>query len=124
MIVEDEALVALVLADQLADMGISVVGPCSSVAAEDAALANELDAAILDVNLGGELVYPVADLLAARGVPFIFVTGYGHESIERRFAHNPILEKPVEREVIESCIRPQGNGAGPLPGSPASRAAF
>ena len=105
MIVEDEALVALVLADQLADMGISVVGPCSSVAAaKSAVLANELDAAILDVNLGGELVYPVADLLAARGVPFIFVTGYGHESIDRRFAHSPILEKPVEREVLEEML--------------------
>ena len=65
MIVEDEALVALVLADQLADMGISVVGPCSTVAdAKLAVIANELDAAILDVNLGGELVYPVADLLS------------------------------------------------------------
>ena len=105
MIVEDEALVALVLADQLADMGISVVGPCSSVAAaKSAALANELDAAILDVNLGGELVYPVADLLAAKGVPFVFVTGYGHESIDRRFAHNPILEKPVEREVLAELL--------------------
>jgi CheY-like chemotaxis protein len=112
MIVEDEALVALVLADQLADMGISVVGPCSSVAAaKSAALANELDAAILDVNLGGELVYPVADLLATKGVPFIFVTGYGHESIDRRFAHNPILEKPVEREVLEELLGRSGDEA-------------
>ena len=112
LIVEDEALVALVLADQLTDMGISVVGPCSSVAAaKSAALANELDAAILDVNLGGELVYPVADLLAAKGVPFIFVTGYGHESIDRRFAHNPILEKPVEREVLEALLGRSSNDA-------------
>ena len=74
-------------------------------------LANELDAAILDVNLGGELVYPVADLLAAKGIPFIFVTGYGHESIDRRFAHNPILEKPVEREVLEELLGRSGNDA-------------
>jgi hypothetical protein len=61
----------------------------------------EIGAAILDVNLGGELVYPVADVLAARGVPFVFATGYGAESIEEQFRHIPVLEKPIEREKIE-----------------------
>ncbi len=61
---------------------------------------NDIEAAILDVNLGGELVYPVADHLRARGIPFIFVTGYARESVERRFADAPILEKPVEREML------------------------
>lgn len=105
MVVEDEALVALVLADQLAELGLSVVGPCSSVA-EAKAVADEGDfeAAILDVNLGGELVYPVADLLSARGIPFVFVTGYGRESIDRRFADIPVLEKPVERESLENMF--------------------
>jgi hypothetical protein len=60
-----------------------------------------VDAAILDVNLGGELIYPVADALAARGVPFVFVTGYGAESIDGRFAHVPILQKPIERHVLQ-----------------------
>jgi two-component sensor histidine kinase/DNA-binding response OmpR family regulator len=102
MIVEDEALVALVLADQLIDMGLSVVGPCSSVATAAAAAAeSEFDAAILDVNLGGELVYPVADLLTTRGIPFVFVTGYGRDSIDRRYADAPVFEKPVEREALE-----------------------
>ena len=106
MIVEDEALVALVLADQLADLGFSVIGPCSSIAEATAAAAeHELDAAILDVNLGGELVYPVADLLSSRGIPFVFVTGYGQESIDRRFAHTIVLEKPVEREYLENVFR-------------------
>jgi chemotaxis family two-component system sensor kinase Cph1 len=110
MIVEDEALVALVLADQLADMGLSVVGPCSSLAEAVAAAAeNEFDAAILDVNLGGELVYPVADLLSSRGIPFVFVTGYGQESIDRRFAHTTVLEKPVEPEFLEDVFRPGPN---------------
>ena len=64
MIVEDEALVALVLADHLTEFGLSVVGPCANVAEATAAVeANDLDAAILDVNLGKELVYPVAELL-------------------------------------------------------------
>jgi two-component sensor histidine kinase/CheY-like chemotaxis protein len=108
MVVEDEALVALVLADQLIDMGLSVIGPCSSVAQAAAAVAeHEFEAAILDVNLGGELVYPVAELLTARGIPFVFITGYGHESIDRRFAHAPILEKPVDREVLEKIFEPR-----------------
>ncbi len=102
MIVEDEALVGLVLADQLAEIGVSVVGPCSSVAeATAAAIENDLDAAILDVNLGNELVYPVADFLSSRGIPFVFVTGYGQESIDRRFADTTVLEKPVDREFLE-----------------------
>jgi two-component sensor histidine kinase/DNA-binding response OmpR family regulator len=102
LIVEDEALVALVLADQLSDMGLSVVGPCSSVTEAKAAVAeSDFEAAILDVNLGGELVYPVADLLVLRGTPFVFVTGYGRESIDRRFADVSVLEKPVERRALE-----------------------
>ena len=105
MVVEDEALVALVLADQLTDMGVSVVGPCGSVAeARSAVSENDLDAAILDVNLGGELVYPVADLLSARGIPFIFVTGYGHESIDKKFSYAPVLEKPVEHALLAEIL--------------------
>jgi len=105
MVVEDEALVALVLADQLAEMGLSVVGPCSTVAeAKAVADQGDFEAAILDVNLGGELVYPVADLLSSRGIPFVFVTGYGRESIDRRFADTPVFEKPVERELLEDMF--------------------
>jgi two-component sensor histidine kinase/DNA-binding response OmpR family regulator len=105
MIVEDEALVALVLADQLVSMGVSVVGPCGNVAAAKAAIAeNDLDAALLDVNLGGELVYPVAELLSAKGVPFIFVTGYGQESIDKKFSYAPVLEKPVEQETLGEAL--------------------
>jgi two-component sensor histidine kinase/DNA-binding response OmpR family regulator len=102
LVVEDEALVALVLADQLSDMGLSVVGPCSNVTEARTAVAeNDFEVAILDVNLGGELVYPVADLLVSRGTPFVFVTGYGRESIDRRFAGVSVLEKPVERKALE-----------------------
>jgi two-component sensor histidine kinase/DNA-binding response OmpR family regulator len=105
MIVEDEALVALVLADQLTSMGVSVVGPCGSVAAAKAAVAeNDLDGAVLDVNLGGEMVYPVAEQLLAKGIPFIFVTGYGQESIDKRFSFVPVLEKPIEQETLATVL--------------------
>ena len=105
MVVEDEALVALVLADQLTDIGLSVAGPYSSVAeAKAAVVAQEFDAAILDINLRGELVYPVAEALSSRGIPFVFVTGYGRDSIDRQFAHVPVFEKPIERGLLEEMF--------------------
>lgn len=102
MIVEDETLVAMMLGDQLADLGLCVVGPFSRVSDATRALMEvEIDAAILDVNLAGELVYPVADVLIARGIPFIFVTGYALESIDCRFSNVHTLQKPIEREVLQ-----------------------
>jgi PAS domain S-box-containing protein len=112
MVVEDEALVAMVLGDHLTELGFSVVGPHSRVADAIAAIKGEdIDAAVLDVNLGGELVYPVADLLATRGVPFIFVTGYGLESIDRRFANIHVLQKPVERDMLQRIFLADGGVA-------------
>jgi PAS domain S-box-containing protein len=101
MVVEDEALVALAVNDSLIDLGLCVVGPFSRVADARRVLQNTtVDAAILDVNLSGELVYPLADLLMARGIPFVFVTGYGAESIDRRFQDTPVLQKPIEKDVL------------------------
>ena len=102
MIVEDEALVAMVVTESLTTLGCSVVGPFSRCSDAMAAIeADKIDAAILDVNLDGEMVYPLADLLTERGVPFIFVTGYGAESIDDRFSHIPVIQKPVERHVLQ-----------------------
>jgi PAS domain S-box-containing protein len=112
LLVEDEALVAMMMRDILLELGLSVAGPfCTPAEAVAAARDDGVDAAILDVNLGGELIYPVADALAARGVPFVFVTGYGAESIDGRFAHVPILQKPIERQVLQHLFVPPGNGA-------------
>jgi PAS domain S-box-containing protein len=102
MIVEDEALVALAVGETLTELGYSVVGPFSRVAeATRALMQRDVDAAILDVNLGGELVYPLADILAAREIPFIFVTGYAIECIDRRFDRIPVFQKPIERGFLE-----------------------
>jgi len=107
MIVEDEALVAMVVTESLTNLGCSVVGPFSRCSEAMAAIeSDEIDAAILDVNLDGEMVYPLADMLAERGVPFIFVTGYGAESIDSRFAHIPVIQKPVERHVLQRIFVP------------------
>ncbi len=92
-------------------MGCSVVGPFSRCSDAIAALeADEIDAAILDVNLDGEMVYPLADLLSKRGVPYIFVTGYGAESIDVRFTHIPVIQKPVERHVLQRIFVPSTDG--------------
>jgi two-component sensor histidine kinase/CheY-like chemotaxis protein len=112
LLVEDEALVAMMMRDILLELGLSVAGPfCTPAEAVTAARDDGVDAAILDVNLGGELIYPVADALAARGVPFVFVTGYGAESIDGRFAHVPILQKPIERQVLQHLFVAPRNGS-------------
>jgi PAS domain S-box-containing protein len=112
LLVEDEAIVAMMMADMLGDLRFAVLGPINRLApATAAARDDDIDAAILDVNLAGENVYPVAEILESRGVPFVFVTGYGIESIDRRFAHVPVIQKPVERPALESLF------AGVLDGS-------
>jgi DNA-binding NarL/FixJ family response regulator len=100
-VIEDEALVALALAELLIDLGFEVVGPFSNLTdGGKAAALTEIDAAILDVNVNGQMIYSVAEELLRRGLPFAFVTGYGAESIDTRFRHVPVLQKPVERERI------------------------
>ena len=101
MLVEDEAIVALAVNDSLTDLGFSVLGPFSRVSDACRALQdNQVDAAILDVNLDGEMVYSLAEMLTARKIPFVFATGYGAESIESRFEHIPVLQKPIEKDML------------------------
>lgn len=101
LIVEDEALIAIMMKDALQELGIGVIGPVGTVAlALTSAQLQAIDGAILDVNLNGQPIYPVADVLASRGIPFVFVTGYGPDAIDGRYAHVPVLEKPIEPETL------------------------
>jgi two-component sensor histidine kinase/DNA-binding response OmpR family regulator len=115
LLVEDEALVAMVMRDMLIEFGFTVVGPFSRAIEATAAATDEaVDAAVLDINLDGEMVYSLAEMLSARGIPFVFVTGYGSESIDGRFAHVPVLQKPIERQVLEGIFvvnGTSGNGS-------------
>jgi two-component SAPR family response regulator len=107
LLVEDEVLVAMMMRDLLAETGLTVVGPFGRLSeAMIAAVHQDLDAGIIDVNLGGEFVYPVADVLVARGIPFVFVTGYGVESIDGRFGQVPIIKKPVQRQALQKIFLP------------------
>jgi PAS domain S-box-containing protein len=108
MLVEDEALVGMMMRDMLVDLGYFVVGPfCSVAEAHSASQTHQFDCAILDLNIGGDMAYPIARMLEARGVPFIFAAGYGPESMDRRYAHVPILQKPISRDTLETFLRNQ-----------------
>jgi PAS domain S-box-containing protein len=105
LLVEDEALTGMMMSDMLTELGFDVIGPFGRVADAMAALKREdFHAAVLDVNLDGEAVYPVADAVVERGLPFVFVTGYSSEGIDRRFAQVPVLQKPIERQMLQNVF--------------------
>jgi two-component sensor histidine kinase/DNA-binding response OmpR family regulator len=105
LVAEDEVLVGMMVHDMLVDFGFQVVGPIPNLeSAFVAAKTADLDGAVLDVNLGGELIYPAATVLAARGIPFVFVTGYDGDSIDERFAHVPLLRKPIEPQLLQRLL--------------------
>ena len=107
LVVEDEAMVAMMIENMLDDLGCVVVGVAGTVSRGLAMVGDEalsLDGAILDVNLGGEKVYPVAEALTSRHVPFIFSTGYGLDGISASFSHVPALAKPYEQNALENML--------------------
>ena len=106
LLVEDEPLVSMMLADLLSAFGHKVDGPYSRFSdAILAAQSNNLQAGILDVNLGGEKTYAVADILANRKIPFAFVTGYGPDSILSQFSQAPVLQKPIEAAKLHALLQ-------------------
>jgi PAS domain S-box-containing protein len=105
LVIEDEALVGIMLHDYLNEFGFEIVGPiCSAADALDRAKTDHFDAAILDINLGDGPVYQVAEILSERQVPFVFVTGYDADSVDSRFREIPVLQKPVEREMLQKLF--------------------
>ena len=101
LVAEDDYFIAKGLVRHLAQAGAEVVGPVPTVAGALAALEDGgIDAAVLDINLRGDPVYPVADALLARGVPFVFATGYAATAIPERYAAVERFEKPVDPEAF------------------------
>jgi len=109
LLVEDEFLIAEELADVLGDSGAKVLGPCSNLK-QALNLANSLDmeVALLDVNLDGDHIYPVADVLAARAIPFVFMTGYSRDALPPEHRSRPVVRKPFQAaellRVLDSLI--------------------
>jgi len=108
LVVEDEYLIADDMRNALLDAGAEVLGPVPNVAAAASLAAAEprLDAAVLDINLGGAMVFELADTLKARAVPFVFATGYDDSAIPDRFAKVPRLEKPVKARSVLAALEP------------------
>lgn len=109
--VEDESLVAMFLEDSLADLGYTVIGPVGRVEqALELLNKHEVDAAVLDINLAGETVFPVADRLVELGFPFIFATGYGEAGLPEMHHSRIVLQKPYSasdlRVALERCLSP------------------
>jgi len=105
LVVEDEVLVAWLLEDMLAEIGCAVIGPAGSVKQALAMIdAEAIDVAVLDVNLNGEMSYPIADALAARGVPFVFVTGYDKDRMLNGYQAFPVLQKPFHRAELSATL--------------------
>jgi CheY-like chemotaxis protein len=111
LVVEDELLAVLTLEDILRDAGCVIAATASRIGpALEAAREAEIDIAQLDVNLAGELVYPVAEVLAARRVPFLFMTGYGREMLPASYATRPLVTKPfIPAELIDGISGALGN---------------
>lgn len=109
LVVEDEALVSMLVEDMLTDLGCTIVGPAAEI--EEAlrlAGSADIDAALLDVNLGGRPIFPVADALKARGVPFAFASGYGEAGLTEDHRGATVLQKPFReadlRRVLETLV--------------------
>jgi len=105
LLVEDEMLVAWLIEDMLADLGCAVIGPASSVNQALAMIdAEAVDAAVLDLNLNGQMSYPVADALAAHGVPFVISTGYDKDTLPDDNRACPVLQKPFHRSELSDSL--------------------
>lgn len=105
LVVEDEPLVALALADDLENAGATVIGPASTVDSALALLTREaFEAAVLDIKLQNELVFPVADALMGQGVPFIFTTGFDAGAVPAHYVHVPKCEKPSSTAAIMDML--------------------
>jgi CheY-like chemotaxis protein len=105
LVVEDEFLIRMLLEDMLSDLGYELAGVASRIdEAAELAQSTDFDLAILDVNLDGQEVYPVADLISKRGLPFMFVTGYGGRGLPETYRSRPTLQKPFQLDELNKTL--------------------
>ena len=105
LVVEDELMIRMLLQDMLADLGYTVAGEAGRID-EAVALAKqgEFDVAILDVNLNGQPISPVVEVLVERGLPFVFATGYGQRGVPEPYRQTPTLQKPFQADALAQAI--------------------
>jgi CheY-like chemotaxis protein len=104
-LVDDEPMIRLMVADMLEELGYSVVAEAGGIdEAIDLAKAADFDLAILDVNLNGKVIFPVAEIIEARNIPIIFATGYGADGLPAGYRARPTLQKPFQLEALGVSI--------------------
>jgi CheY-like chemotaxis protein len=119
LVVEDEGAVAIMIEDMLEALGCEIVSSAARVAeAREIAATADIDLAVLDVNVAGLPVFPVAEILRERQIPFLFSTGYGASGLPTEFAGQPVLSKPFSEQELQQklslilrgpeAIHPQG----------------
>jgi CheY-like chemotaxis protein len=114
-LVEDEALIRMMIVEMLEELGHRIVAEAGSIeAAEPLARTSVFDLAVFDINVAGFNISPIAEIVAARGLPFVFVSGYGPAGMPALFADKPVLQKPflIEHfaDMINSAMHDKSNG--------------
>jgi CheY-like chemotaxis protein len=105
LVVEDEAAISMLLEDMLLDFGCSVVGPAARLSTALEMASQEIfEVAILDVNVAGEPIYPVAEAIAQRDLPLVFSTGYGGAGIREPFRDRPVVQKPFSQADLKRTL--------------------
>jgi DNA-binding response OmpR family regulator len=106
LLVEDEALVAMLVEDYLTDLGFDVVGPAMRLEpALQMAQTADIDFAVLDINLAGKQSFPIAEILRQRGIAFLFASGYGAAGLAEGFEQVRVLQKPFDRSDLEKAMQ-------------------
>ena len=106
LVVEDEMLVAMNIEDMLLDIGHEVAGIANRLEAGiEAAREGGFDIAMLDVNLAGDLSFPIADILEEKGIPYLFATGYGRKGVKDDYGAAPVLQKPFRARDLQQAIQ-------------------
>jgi CheY-like chemotaxis protein len=105
LVVEDSPVVAPFTADLLCDLGFEVVGPAPNMArARELILSEKFDAALMDIHIRGERVFPLCDLLEARGIPFLLTSGYADWQVPDKWADRPRLHKPYTIDDVQRAL--------------------
>lgn len=105
LVVDDEWLIAALLEDMVHELGHDVVGPAPNVVQALQLIADDApDAAVLDVSLDGARSYPIADALAERGIPFVFLTGFATSDLPTAYGNRPILSKPIGLDMLRVSL--------------------
>jgi len=104
-LVEDEVMIRMMVADMLEELGYRVAAEAGDIAeAAELVRSTDFDLAILDVNVNGKVISPVAELIRAKGRPFIFATGYGSSGLPEEYRDRPSLQKPFQLETLGRAI--------------------